>query len=346
MGSDPLRISAIVAARNATATLPRCLDALTRQGSDDVEVIVVDDFSTDDSRSVVARYPVRLIALADHAGVAAARNRGAEAARGEVLFFLDADVVLAPGGIDRVRDTMATHPEIGAMIGSYDAAPDDQSLVSRFKNLAHHHFHQRGRTEATTFWGACGAIRREAFFAAGGFDEKRFKLPSIEDVELGSRLVDRGVRIMLDPELQVKHLKKWTLASLVITDVTRRAIPWTLLWMERRQLHSDLNFSWDQRLAALVSAAMLLALMLSVINPSALLLLAGMMLAAALLNRDLFRLLYEQGGPRLAVAGFFLQQLYYLYSLVGLTVGVAIYFVQPSSTGTVPSHKTGEDIGG
>ena len=89
--------------------------------------------------------------------------------------------------------------------------PDDQSIVSRFKNLAHHHFHQRARVEASTFWGACGAIRREQFFAAGGFDEKRFKLPSIEDVELGSRLVDRGVRIVLDPGLQVKHLKRWTL---------------------------------------------------------------------------------------------------------------------------------------
>jgi glycosyltransferase involved in cell wall biosynthesis len=326
MSSDAPRISAVIAARNAAATLPRCLDALLAQATDDVEVIVVDDFSTDDTRAVVARYPVRLIALPNHAGVAAARNRGAEASRGEVLLFLDADVVLAPGGMHRVLDTMASHPEIGAVIGSYDDEPDDQSIVSRFKNLAHHHFHQRGSVEASTFWGACGAIRREHFVAASGFDEKRFKLPSIEDVELGARLVDRGVRIVLDRELQVKHLKKWTLASLIITDVTRRAIPWTLLWMERRRLHSDLNFSSTQRIASIVAVAMVFALIFALMNPYGWLLLAALIAAAYLLNRDLFLLLDEKGGARLAVGGFFLQQLYYLYSLLGLALGIAIYF--------------------
>jgi glycosyltransferase involved in cell wall biosynthesis len=327
MSSDAPRISAIIAARNAAATLPRCLDALIAQTSEGVEVIVVDDFSTDDTCAVVSRYPVRLFALPNHAGVAAARNRGAEASRGKVLFFLDADVVLAPGGIHRVRETMESHPEVGAMIGSYDDDPADQSIVSRFKNLAHHYFHQRASAEASTFWGACGAIRREHFVAAGGFDEKRFKLPSIEDVELGARLVDRGVRIVLDRELQAKHLKKWTLASLVITDLTRRAIPWTLLWMERRRLHSDLNFSSMQRIAAIVAVAMVFALIFALMNSWGSLLLAALMAAGYFLNRDLFRLLYAKGGARLALAGFFLQQLYYLYSLLGLALGIIIYLL-------------------
>jgi GT2 family glycosyltransferase len=232
------------------------------------------------------------------------------------------------------------HPEIGALIGSYDDDPDDHSVVSRFKNLAHHYFHQRGSAEASTFWGACGAIRREDFLAAGGFDEKRFKLPSIEDVELGARLVDRGVRIVLDRELQVKHLKRWTLGSLVITDVTRRAIPWTLLWMERRQLHSDLNFSFGQRIAAMVAVAMVLALFLAIVNAWGWLLLAALITAAYLLNRDLFRLLYEKGGARLAVGGFFLQQLYYLYSLLGLALGIAIHLVGSLSKGAVQKRET------
>jgi glycosyltransferase involved in cell wall biosynthesis len=333
MASQPPRISAVIAARNAAATLSRGLDALTAQAAqapNDIEVIVVDDYSTDNTREVVARYPVRLIAMPQHVGVAAARNRGAEAAQGQVLFFLDADVVLAPGGIGRVLDTMA-RAEIDAMIGSYDAEPEDRSIVSRFKNLAHHHFHQRSSLEASTFWGACGAIRREQFCAAGGFDEKRFKLPSIEDVELGSRLIDHGVRIVLDPGLQVKHLKKWTLTSMVTTDVTRRAIPWTLLWMERRRLHSDLNFSYDQRIAALLPVAVVPMIIASLVNPYGWLVVAALLLAAYLINRDLFRLLYAKGGLRLAAGGFFLQQLYYLYSLFGLAAGSAIYLVHALS---------------
>src|SRR5579872_6120726 len=183
MPAQTPRLSVVVPARNASATLARCLEAVVAQANGEIELIVVDDCSTDDTRAVASRYPVKLIALSEHAGVAAARNRGTEAARGEIVFFLDADVVLAPGGMQRVIATME-NPEIGAVIGSYDSAPADQSIVSRFKNLAHHHFHQRSNREATTFWGACGAIRRELLVAAGGFDEKRYKLPSIEDIEL------------------------------------------------------------------------------------------------------------------------------------------------------------------
>jgi len=324
------RLSVIVPARNAASTLPRCLEAVTAQSEDDVEIVLVDDHSADDTRTVAARYPVRVIEMAEHSGVSAARNRGADVARGEVLLFLDADVVLAPDGVQRVRATMSD-PSVGALIGSYDESPDDQSLVSRFKNLAHHYFHQHSSREATTFWGACGAIRREVFLAAGGFNEKRYQLPSIEDVELGSRLVDRGVRIVLDPALQVKHLKRWTLVSLIVTDVMRRAIPWTLLWLERGRAQTDLNFSGAQRVAAMVSVAMVTAVMLALLHPALWLVVAALAAAALAINRRLFALLLNRGGIRLTLAGFFLQQLYYLYSLFGLAVGIAIFFLRPRS---------------
>jgi len=68
----------IVPARNAEATLSRCLDSLIAQATDDVELIVVDDNSSDATTAIVSRYPVRLIELPRHAGVSAARNRGAE----------------------------------------------------------------------------------------------------------------------------------------------------------------------------------------------------------------------------------------------------------------------------
>ncbi len=208
-------LSAIVPALNAAATLAQCLDALTEQASEDVEIIVVDDGSTDETFEIASRYDVRLLKLPRNMGPSAARNRGAEMARAPVLFFLDADVALAAGALARARAAMS-RVDAGAIIGSYDDDPAATSTISRFKNLAHHYFHQRSRTDATTFWGACGLVRRETFFAAGGFDEQRFW---IEDIELGYRMTARGVRIVLDPGLQVKHLKRWTLGSLVTTDV-------------------------------------------------------------------------------------------------------------------------------
>lgn len=317
-------LSAIVAARNASSTLAACLEALVAQAGNDVEVLVIDDGSTDDTRQVASRYPVRVVALGKHLGVSAARNRGAALARAPLLFFVDADVVLAPGVLQHARERLA-ESGADAVIGSYDDDPAAASTVSRFKNLAHHHFHQRSNPEAATFWGACGLIRKASFLSAGGFDAERFRLPSIEDVALGYRLVEQGGRIRLDRDLRVKHLKHWTIGSMVATDVLRRAIPWTVLMLERGRLPNDLNFDWRQRVASLIAVALTGLLPAALMLPRVRWLLLAALAAALWINRDLFRLFLRRGGIRFATAGFFLQQFYYLYSLVGFAAGVMVF---------------------
>ena len=93
-------------------------------------------------------------------------------------------------------------------------------------------WHQIARTDGFTFWGACGAIRTSAFHAVSGFDE-RYTAPSIEDIELGYRLRRAGMRIRVDPTLEVTHLKRWTAASLIRTDFVARALPWSELIFAR-----------------------------------------------------------------------------------------------------------------
>jgi GT2 family glycosyltransferase len=316
------RLAVIIPARNAAATLPRCLSALLAQISADDEVIVVDDFSTDDTAEVAARFNVKVCRLPRHMGISAGRNRGVELTEAPILFFYDSDVVLAPGALARAREVMM-RSEVGALIGSYDDDPDAPTTISRFKNLAHHHFHQRSRTEASSFWGGCGLVRREVFLAAGGFNNDQRE---IEDVELGYRLIARGVRIVLDPQFQVKHLKKWTLRSLVTTDVFLRAIPWTLLWLEHRRVQRDLNFSADQRIAAIVAVALTMVVPLAIFKSQLWVVVALLLVAAFWLTRDLYRLFFRRGGLWFAIKGFLLQQFYYLYSLFSLVAGVAIYF--------------------
>jgi glycosyltransferase involved in cell wall biosynthesis len=317
-------LSAIVPALNAGATIAQCLDALTAQASDDVETIVVDDGSTDDTFEIASRYNVRLLKLPRNMGPSVARNKGAEMARAPILFFLDADVAIAPGGLARARASMSG-TDAGAIIGSYDDDPAVSSSISRFKNLAHHYFHQRSCPDATTFWGACGLVRRELFFAAGGFDEQR---DGIEDVELGYRMTARGIRIVLDPGLQVTHLKRWTLRLLVATDVKRRAIPWTILWLDGHRLPADLNFSIDQRLAAIVAIAIAIVTPVAIFKYRLGMLVVALVVAAIWLNRDLYRLLFKRGGFWFSVNGFLLQQFYYLYSITGVAAGLTIYFAR------------------
>jgi len=323
--SGTLRLTAIVPARNAAATLGRCLDALLAQVSADDEVIVVDDYSTDETSEIASRYDVNVIRLSSHQGVSAARNRGAQLARAPVLFFVDADVVVAPGTVTRAH-TMMSKPDVGAVIGSYDDDPGASSTISRFKNLAHHYFHQHSSAEAITFWGACGLVRRESFFALGGFNE--YRRLSIEDVELGYALAAQGFQIILDRDLQVKHLKKWTLWSMIVTDVVRRAIPWTLLCLEHQQLPNKLNLSTEQRVAAIVTLAITLVSTIAIVQYRLWLVVAALVSIALWLNIDLYRLFLRKGGLRLAVSGFFLQQLYYLYAMFGLVAGLTVYFTK------------------
>jgi len=317
--ADTAAVSIIIPAYNAASTLARCLDAVFQQAGPDVEVIVVDDCSSDATREVASGYPVRLIAMAQHGGSGIARNRGAAAAQGQVLFFSDADVTIAEGTLSRARADLA-EPRVDAVIGSYDDDPPVRTTVSLFKNLAHHYFHQRSGPDATTFWGACGIIRRELFMSMGGFDEE---LPEMSDVELGYRLAARGAHIRLDPALQVKHLKHWTLGLLLRTDLSLRAFPWSSLLLKYGYLPKGLNFTIEQRAAALL--AMLLAVLgaASLVRPVAALPLALCVGLAVWVNRGLYRLFFRRGGLRLLVGGFLLQQLYYLYSAVGLTVGIA-----------------------
>jgi GT2 family glycosyltransferase len=332
MEAAPPMLSIIIPARDASSTLDACLDETRRQAGENYEIIVVDDDSRDMTAAIAERHRVKLIRMPAHRGVAAARNAGARAARASILLFMDADVVPARALFAQGLAIMA-ESQVDALIGSYDDRPAADSLVSQFKNLAHHHFHQNSDGPATTFWGACGFVRRDVFLEAGGFDEERFVLPSIEDVELGDRLARRGARIRIAPKLQVTHLKRWTLGTLIHVDITRRAIPWTLLGLETGRLPRNLNFSWQQRLAAIVAIAEVVAIVALVFNFrafSAWILLAALTGAATMLNVSLFRLFYEKGGVRLAICGFLLQQLYYLYSLYGFIAGVLIYLLRRS----------------
>src|SRR5439155_18197341 len=114
---------------------------------------------------------------------AVARNLAAGEARGAVLFFVDADVRLAPDAVARVQTEFQSDPGLAALFGSYDQLPAAPNFISQYKNLLHHFVHQDSADEGTSFWAGCGAIRRDIFASLGGFNTG-YRRPSIEDIEL------------------------------------------------------------------------------------------------------------------------------------------------------------------
>ncbi|MEO8565115.1 MAG: glycosyltransferase, partial [Betaproteobacteria bacterium] len=276
------------------------------------EIIVVDDSSTDATVELATALDVRVLHSGGRLGPGGARNVAAPAAVGEVLWFIDADVVVRANA-GRVLRQAFRRPDAAAVFGTYDDRPAALNFLSQYKNLVHHHYHRKDGGEAETFWAGCGAIRRDVFLDAGGFDVARYPYPSIEDIELGFRLRQRGLRIVLDPALQGTHLKVWRLANLLHTEIFRRALPWSRLIHSRTGLLDTLNIGraerWRASLAIGVFASILLAS--TGLGPSWLP--AALLVAAAAANATLLKLFYRRRGLWFAMNALLFHQLYYVY---------------------------------
>jgi GT2 family glycosyltransferase len=330
------RLSIIIPVHNAEGLLGRCLESVTRSAFPDYECIVVDDASTDQSRSIASPYGATLIPLDRNGGPAGARNRGAEQARGEILLFLDADVCVHTETLGQIDAHFRQHPSVDAVIGSYDDTPADPGFLSQYKNLFHHFVHHTSRTQAWTFWGGCGAIRRDVFLAAGGFDES-YTRPCVEDIELGLRLRAQGRRIDLNPTIQVTHLKRWTFWKLLQTDLLNRGIPWFRLMLRHRIMPADLNVTLSHRLSvALVCAVVLLGATVIARKIMGLpyhshLAVSSVWLAAAAaglllyLNLDLYRFFARQRGLLFAARALPMHWLYYCYCGVAAAAGLSLH---------------------
>jgi hypothetical protein len=293
-----ITLSVVVPATDSPRTLARVVAAIDAAADGPDELIVVDA-------------PIALSA-------SGARNAGVARAVGDVVVFVDADVEVHPDVFTRLRATFDDDPTLDAVFGSYDDAPADRSVVSAFRNLLHHHVHQTSAGPAETFWTGLGAVRRTTFLAAGGFDEERFPLPSVEDIDLGRRLHAGGGRTVLDPAIQGTHLKVWTLRSMLWTDFARRGVPWVAMQVRHRQVTSALNLGWRHRLSASSCALFTTAALLQapLVALSALLALVG-------LNHQLYGLLARRQGVLHAVAGVGLHGLHHLVSIAAVPVGLA-----------------------
>ena len=324
MSLDPMghgTISAVVPVFNGEAVLPRSLAPLIRFLRDGTiaELIVVDDGSSDMSAAVAAGLGAQVIASGGRLGPGGARNRGAAIARGAILWFVDADVVVHDDAA-AVLARALTDDGVTAVFGTYDDAPAAPGFLSQYRNLLHRHHHMDADPDAETFWAGCGAVRAAAFAEAGGFDAARYPRPSIEDVELGLRLRDRGGAIRIEPGLQAKHLKEWRFASIVRTDVVDRAVPWTRLILERR-VPAVLNTRPAERWRAVLAWLFALSLPAALAGLVPWLALPALGLLALSANAGLVARFARARGPGFALGAGLFHQVHYLYASAGFIAG-------------------------
>ena len=271
LSNDP-PVSVVVPAYNAAWCVRRAIDSVLAQESVPLELIVVDDGSTDETLSVLAEYGDRLRVVSKiNGGLSSARNAGIKAARGQYVAFLDADDWWLPGKLARQVDTMRLNPELvfcstaanlvaadGRALGEWKCAPcAGSALEAIFSANAH-----------VAGSGSAVLARRNAFDQAGGFDEK---LRSLEDIDMWMRLAALGeftcigeplVMILKRPESMSGNLEVMRTSAIAVMRKnrcllpagrrgafwrrpTRRCFPTTQMGMAQRTTRSTIGRSFN-----------------------------------------------------------------------------------------------------
>jgi len=288
--------------------LARCIAALRAATPAPEAIVLVDDGSAEPIAGWIGDEPgppVRVLRQ-DNAGPATARNTGArsfEPADDAVLVFVDADIIVPGDTFARLAADFARWPDAQAIWGTVTAAHPHRGAISTYKNLTHRHFTlaQPERTRHLTTMLA--AVRRPAFDAAGGFDEA-FRTVSVEDVELGRSLHDRGLAVYLDAGLAAEHRHNFTALGALRNDF-RKARGMASATLDRRargERSVQVDGAGERR-----QVRYLLSVPLGVGAVGSALAgrwrwsaacLAGM----AFLERDLLRFIQEDQGPLFAAA--------------------------------------------
>lgn len=219
MKDSPNSASIIIPARNAESTLPQVLAPLLPL-PENWEILVIDDHSTDRTSAIAQSMGVRVISSAGYRSVLAARNTGVALASGEVLIFIDADVVTRIGDL---RQSLSRLPkdDHSCLFAVYNRGDHLLNTVSRYKNFWIRHSTLAAPQPLQWLNSSLILIRRTLFLKAGGFLGNFSCSHGGEDLDLGRRIVETGGTILLDRHLEITHLKHFTLGSLWLNDLKR-----------------------------------------------------------------------------------------------------------------------------
>lgn len=199
------KISVVIPVYNGAKTISALLDSLLRTEAEMVDIIVVDDGSTDGTMVCLEKYPIKIIRLPGNRGGTYSRNRGLEAVTTRYVAFIDADCVAPDGWASRALNEFDTLRQsdnrIVAMSGR--VLPYTNSFYDRLTAYIEHWEYQNGELEERLKLSTSVCIcDRAVLMAVGGFDER---LVVDEDRELALRLYTLGYKTIYDPAVFILH---------------------------------------------------------------------------------------------------------------------------------------------
>lgn len=322
-------ISVIIPCYNSAHTIGACLQAILQSDYKNYEIIIVDDFSTDNTRQLVREFPCQLISLLSHRGAGYARNAGARASHGDILFFTDADCLLQKNTLQKVADAMATLDSKAIVGGTYTRQPYDNDFFSRFQSLFVHYAETKHSQEPDYIATHALAMPAALFHQHDGFHNRDY--PILEDVEYSHRLKRGGVKLMMNPELQVQHIFNFSFIR-SMRNAIRKTRFWTTYILNNQDLLTDSGTaSHELKFNTLAfSLALLLLLGFTISGNGVTIALLCMLLMANLaVNFRFLTSIYRAQGFTFTVAA----AAYYLFVypvavIAGSTLGISSYAKQ------------------
>ncbi|WP_214414366.1 glycosyltransferase family 2 protein [Sphaerisporangium fuscum] len=309
-------VSVVVPAHNAEKTLRSCLASALAQTYPRVEVIVVDDAGTDRSGEIARGFPCTVVRQPRNQGVSAARNAGAAASRGEILFFLDSDVGLAPDAVENAVRLLREDPGLGCVYGVYAKEPlVDDGPVEVCRTLLLHHALTRAAGPTTTAVFALAAVPRAVFEEVGPFDDR---LRSAEDDEYSERLLARH-RILLSAEVAGRHDEADRLLPLLAEQYRRSQL---LMFSARNRLRRG-ALKVNRLSGVLATAGAMAALPLALAWPPALPVPVAFLALFAVSDPPLSLFVLREKGPGFLLFFTAVQFLTHVAQLCGAAAGVA-----------------------
>lgn len=292
---------------------------------DNFEMIVVDDCSTDSTAEMVKSYPVRCVRMEKNSGPAAARNRGVREAKGDVIIFCDSDIELGNDALPLIRKYFEKE-DVKSMLAAGFLPPSNKGFFPLFKHYLELSWIENNPVENTEHFSArLGAIHKDLFIKAGGFDES-IHSASVEDYEFGHRVAKlTRTRICYDIMYAHRHPTFFRQAKLFFN----RACLYIPILMKKG---SPDNIGASSREAEIAISAFLSQLLLAsgIFRPKMIILSLFFFAVHVFLSRKLFRVVLTQKGICFAMYSILVNYILSFFIVSGASWGMVRWLFKSS----------------
>lgn len=326
---NKLKISIVIPVYNRETLIYKCLDSIYKTDYPNFEVIVVDDGSTDNSTKTAQKFPCKIIKLKKNKGVAYARNIGAKNAKGDILYFVDSDIVQKGDTITQIASEFEKDDKLGVLAASLSREPLNKGFGPSFIALRYFYLttlnmirEGKNKQKVTFFPSASAAIKKKVFDKTKGFDTS-FKLGG-EEHELGHRICkDHKIYIHKDIEViaNFKTIPKraWT--------VLKRSIIHVPVFLKWRRFEKVGNIKLKETFTTFIVLLTTISFLISSLIPQLLISPLFLFSFFLILNSRLYHFIFNEKSLTFMIKGIFADFILYLSKGIGLSVGILRLFI-------------------